>query len=131
VQISKCPLPDVPTNPRTRLIIDEPLWKGYEVLLDVWEDVFVYGILLLPNDLQLGEQLPAVVCQHGLGGRSQDTADPRIESVYHAYAAQLADREFVVYAPQNPYISQDAFRVIQTKGKSGKMVALFVDCPSS
>ena len=113
--IGKCPPPDVPANPRTRCLYDEPRWKGYEVVLDVWKDVFAYGILLLPNDLQPGEQRPVVVCQHGLEGRPQDTADPRIESVYHAYAAQLADRGFVVYAPQNPYIGQDAFRVIQRK----------------
>ncbi len=113
--IGSCPPPNVPANPRTRLIYDEPLWKGYEVVLDVWKDVFAYGILLLPNDLQPGEQRPVVVCQHGLEGRPQDTADPRIESVYHAYAANLADRGFITYAPQNPYIGQDAFRVIQRK----------------
>ena len=113
--IGRCPPPDVPANPRTRLIYDEPHWKGYEVVLDVWKDVFAYGILLLPNDLQPGEQRPVVVCQHGLEGRPQDTADPKIESVYHAYAAQLADRGFITYAPQNPYIGQDAFRVIQRK----------------
>ena len=113
--IGRCPPPDVPANPRTRLIYDEPNWKGYEVVLDVWKDVFAYGILLLPNDLQPGEQRPVVVCQHGLEGRPQDTADPRIASVYHSYAAQLADRGFITYAPQNPYIGQDAFRVIQRK----------------
>ena len=113
--IGRCPAPDVPANPRTRLIYDEPRWKGYEVVLDVWKGVFAYGILLLPNDLQPGEQRPVVVCQHGLEGRPQDTADPRIESVYHAYAASLADRGFITYAPQNPYIGQDAFRVIQRK----------------
>ena len=113
--IGRCPEPDVPANPRTRLIYDEPNWKGYEVVLDVWKDVFAYGILLLPNDLQPGEQRPVVVCQHGLEGRPQDTADPRIESVYHSYAAQLADRGFIAYAPQNPYIGLDAFRVIQRK----------------
>ncbi len=113
--IGECPPPDVPANPRTRLIYDEPLWKGYEVVLDVWKDVFAYGILLLPNDLQPGEQRPVVVCQHGLEGRPQDTADPRIASVYHAYAAQLADKGFITYAPQNPYIGMDAFRVIQRK----------------
>ena len=114
--IGRCPAPDVPANPRTRLIYDEPRWKGYEVVLDVWKGVFAYGILLLPNDLQPGEQRPVVVCQHGLEGRPQDTADPRIESVYHSYAASLADRGFITYAPQNPYIGQDAFRVIQRKG---------------
>ena len=113
--IGRCPPPDVPANPKTRLVYDEPRWKGYEVVLDVWKDVFAYGILLLPNDLQPGEQRPVVVCQHGLEGRPQDTADPRIESVYHSYAAQLADRGFITYAPQNPYIGQDAFRVIQRK----------------
>ena len=113
--IGKCPPPDVPANPRTRLIYDEPRWKGYEVVLDVWKSVFAYGILLLPNDLQPGEQRPVVVCQHGLEGRPQDTADPKIESVYYSYAASLADRGFITYAPQNPYIGQDAFRVIQRK----------------
>ncbi len=113
--IGRCPAPDVPANPRTRLIYDEPNWKGYEVVLDVWKDTFAYGILLLPNDLQPGEQRPVVVCQHGLEGRPQDTADPKIESVYHSYAAHLADRGFITYAPQNPYIGQDAFRVIQRK----------------
>ena len=113
--IGRCPPSDVPANPRTRLIYDEPNWKGYEVVLDVWKDVFAYGILLLPNDIQPGEQRPVVVCQHGLEGRPQDTADPKIESVYHAYAAHLADRGFIAYAPQNPYIGQDAFRVIQRK----------------
>ena len=114
--IGRCPPPDVPANPRTRLIYDEPNWKGYEVVLDVWDGVFAYGILLLPNDLQPGEQRPVVVCQHGLEGRPQDTADPKIESVYYSYAASLADRGFITYAPQNPYIGQDAFRVIQRKG---------------
>ena len=118
--IGRCPSPDVPANPRTRLIYDEPRWKGYEVVLDVWNGVFAYGILLLPNDLQPGEQRPVVVCQHGLEGRPQDTADPKIESVYHSYAAQLADRGFITYAPQNPYIGQDAFRVIQRKANSIK-----------
>ena len=113
--IGRCPAPDVPANPRTRLIYDEPNWKGYEVVLDVWKDTFAYGILLLPNDLQPGEQRPVVVCQHGLEGRPQDTADPKIESVYYSYAAHLADRGFITYAPQNPYIGQDAFRVIQRK----------------
>ena len=119
--IGRCPEPDVPANPRTRLLYDEPRWRGYEVVLDVWENVFAYGILLLPKGIPEGTQRPAVVCQHGLEGRPQDTADPRVDSVYHSYAAQLADRGFVVYAPQNPYIGQDAFRVIQRKANPLKL----------
>lgn len=113
--IGRCPSPDALANPRTRLIYDEPKWKGYEVVLDVWNDVYAYGILLLPNDLKPDEERPVVVCQHGLEGRPQDTANPNHKSVYHSYAAQLADRGFITYAPQNPYIGADAFRVIQRK----------------
>ena len=113
--IGRCPPPSVPANPRTRLIHDEPGFKGYEVVLDVWEDAFAYGILLVPKGIKSDERRPVVVCQHGLEGRSQDVVDPKIESPYNAYGADLANRGFVVYAPQNPYIGQDAFRVIQRK----------------
>jgi dienelactone hydrolase len=113
--IGKPPPATLPPNPRTRLIYDEPKFKGYEVVLDVYPDVFAYGILLLPKDLKAGEKRPVVVCQHGLEGRPQLVADPNIKSVYHSYAAKLADRGFVVYAPQNPYIGRDDFRVLQRK----------------
>lgn len=37
---------------RTRLIYDEPCWKGYEVVLDVW--IGVFAILAWPTvSLQL------------------------------------------------------------------------------
>jgi len=85
-------------------------------MLDVWPDVFAYGILLVPKDLKPGERRPVVVCQHGLEGRAQVICDPSATSpFYHAFGAQLADRGFVVYAPQNPYIGDEAFRVIQRK----------------
>ena len=118
--IGRCPPPSVPANPRTRLIYDEPGFKGYEVVLDVWEEAFAYGILLVPKGIKQGEHLPVVVCQHGLEGRSQDVVDPKIESPYNAYGAELANQGFVVYAPQNPYIGQDAFRVIQRKANPVK-----------
>ncbi len=118
--IGRCPPPSVPANPRTRLIYDEPGFMGYEVVLDVWEEAFAYGILLVPKGIKPGERRPVVVCQHGLEGRSQDVVDPKIESPYNAYGAELADQGFVVYAPQNPYIGQDAFRVIQRKANPVK-----------
>ena len=118
--IGRCPPPSVPANPRTRLIHDEPGFKGYEVVLDVWEETFAYGILLVPKGIKPDECRPVVVCQHGLEGRSQEVVDPKIESPYNAYGAELANQGFVVYAPQNPYIGQDAFRVIQRKANPVK-----------
>ena len=118
--IGRCPSPNVPANPRTRLAYDEPGFKGYEVVLDVWEETFAYGILLVPKGIKPNERRPVVVCQHGLEGRSQEVVDPKIESPYNAYGAELANQGFVVYAPQNAYIGQDAFRVIQRKANPVK-----------
>lgn len=106
-------------NPRTRKVYDEAKYTGYEVMLDVWPDVFAYGILLVPKDLKPGEKRPVVVCQHGLEGRPQDVADPNIDNpAYNQYAIKLAERGFVTYAPQNPYIFTDRFRNVQLKANS-------------
>ena len=92
-------------NPRTREIYDTVVWKGYEVVLDTWPEVFSYGVLLVPKNLKPGEMRPVVVAQHGRAGRPQDVCDPEKEGgPYHAFGAKLADRGFVVYAPQNLYI---------------------------
>jgi dienelactone hydrolase len=114
--IGKLPAPTRLINPRSRLAYDEPKWKGYEVTLDLYPDVFAYGILLVPKDLKPGERRPVVVCQHGLEGRPQNVVNPKEKSKYYnSFGAQLADRGFIVYAPQNPYIGQDKFRVLQRK----------------
>ncbi|MBX7165534.1 MAG: dienelactone hydrolase family protein [Pirellulales bacterium] len=103
-------------RPRVRKLYDEPSYTGYEVQLDVFPEVFAYGILLVPKDIRPGERRPTVVCQHGLEGRPQDVADPQVDNPsYHRYACRLAERGFVVYAPQNPYIGQDKFRSLQRK----------------
>lgn len=104
--------PRVAANARTRLIYDAPRFAGYEVMLDVWPEVFAYGILLVPRDIPAGERRAVVVCQHGFEGRAQEVADPQIDSrFYHHFGAGLADRGFVVYAPQNPFVGHDYFRL--------------------
>jgi dienelactone hydrolase len=114
--IGKLPGPTEPMNPRSRQIYDEPKWRGYEVTLALYPDVFAYGILLLPKDLKPGEKRPVVVCQHGLEGRPTDVCNPREKSrYYNSFGAQLADKGYIVFAPQNPYIGQDKFRVLQRK----------------
>lgn len=123
--IGRMPNPRIPANARTRLIYEQPRFRGYEVVLDVWDGIFAQGILLVPKDMKPGERRAAVVCQHGLEGRAADVADPsRDVPAYHRYAARLAELGFVTYAPQNPYIGQDRFRLIQRKGHPLKL-ALF------
>lgn len=114
--IGRIELPLEKSNPRTRKKYNEPSYTGYEVQLDVFPDVFAYGILLVPKDIKPGERRPVVVCQHGLEGRPTDVADPQHEhTAYHRYACRLAEQGYVVYAPQNPYIFKDRFRTLQRK----------------
>ncbi len=114
--IGKLPPADRPPCPRTRLVYTTEQWSGYEVYLDVWQDVFAYGVLLVPRDLQPGERRPVVVCQHGLEGTPRDVIEAT-DSVgaYRQFAARLAERGFVVYAPQNPYTGGDQFRSLQRR----------------
>ncbi len=114
--IGKLPEPSLPMNPRTRLLYETPRWKGYEVVLDVYEDVFSFGVLLVPNDIKPGERRPCVVCQHGLEGRPDVVVNPKGRSkAYNSFGAQLADEGFVVFAPQNPYIFKNDFRQVVRK----------------
>lgn len=120
--IGRLPAATQPANPRTRLIYSTPQFRGYEVMLNVWPDVFSYGILLIPNGLRSDERRPVVVCQHGLEGRPSDVSDPTVDShFYHHFAASLAQEGFVTYAPQNPYIGEDRFRIIQRMGHPLKL----------
>jgi dienelactone hydrolase len=114
----KLPAPTISPNPRTRLVLQDDHYVGYEVMLDVYPDVIAAGILLLPRDLKTGEKRPVVVCQHGLEGTPTDTISGPDSPGYRAYksfSAELVKRGFIVYAPQNPYRGRDAFRTLQRK----------------
>jgi len=103
-------------NARSRKSWDTEKWTGHEVVLDVFPDVFAYGVLLLPKDLKPGEKRPVVVCQHGLEGRPTDVflGD---HPAYHDFAAKLCEQGFITFSPQNPYIFHDRFRTLQRKAQ--------------
>jgi hypothetical protein len=82
--------------------------------MDVFPGVPAYGVLLLPRDMKEGERRPCVVFQHGLEGRPQDCIEGD-HPAYHDVCAHLAERGFVVFAPQNLYIFHDRFRTLQRK----------------
>jgi dienelactone hydrolase len=119
--IGKLPEPTIPLNPRTRQVYDEKTWTGYEVMLDVYPDVFAYGILLLPKDLKPGERRPVVVCQHGLEGTPRHTIDVEKRTVYNHFSRRLVEQGYIVYAPQNPYYGENIFRQLQRKANPLKL----------
>lgn len=118
--IGKFPAPDLPLNPRSRrLQSTETNISEYEVVLDVFPDVFAWGYLLVPNDIKKDERRPVVVCQHGLEGLpedviSTDTNNPGFH-YYKGFGTRLAQQRFIVFVPHNPYRGGDKFRQLQRK----------------
>jgi dienelactone hydrolase len=126
--IGRFDIKSLPPNPRTRRSYASEKWIGYEVVLDVLPDVFAYGVLLLPKDLKPGERRPVVVCQHGLEGRPTYVFQGD-NPAYHAFAARLADRGFVTFAPQNLYLFGDRFRTLQRKANPIKKTLFSIIVP--
>ena len=127
--IGRFDLPPLPPQPRSRLIEENEKWTRYEVVLDVFPNVIAYGLLTLPKDVPPGERRPAVVCQHGLEGRPQFVIGASNFEYYHAFATELAERGFVTFAPQNPYLFGDRFRTLQRKANPLKKTLYSVIVP--
>lgn len=112
------PLPSA-LQPRARILEETDKWTRYELTLDVFQDVFAWGILMIPKNMKAGERRPVVVCQHGLEGLPQDvvTTDSTAEN-YHYYkglATRLTEKGYITFCPHNPYRGYDKFRVLQRK----------------
>ena len=116
--------PYLPVQAYSRQVYDQPKWTGHEIVIPVWPGVYAFGVLLIPKDLKPGERRPVVVCQHGNEGRPpivSDTNAPPNSAPRRPWVTELADQGFIVYAPQNPYIFQDAFRMLVRKGNTVKL----------
>lgn len=116
--IGVLPKPSGAPMPETRQLYDTHLFEGHEVYLPVYGEVFAYGVLLIPKGLKPGERRPLVIAQHGLEGRPQEIIQPTIANemrTYQRFAARLAERGFIVFAPQNPYIHGSRFRQLCRK----------------
>jgi len=118
----------LPPNTRSRKAYDTDKWTGYEVVMDVFPDVIVYGILLIPKNIKAGEKRPVIVCQHGLEGRPHQVIIGN-HRAYHDFAAKLAERGFITFAPQNLYIFEDRFRTIQRKANPIKKTLFSIIVP--
>ena len=101
---------------RARPLAERTAWTIHEVVLERGDAPFAWGHLLLPRGLRPGEKRPVVVAQHGLEGLPSDLweEDPasRNFATYRAFAARLAERGFIVFAPHNLYRGPE-FRQLQ------------------
>jgi len=113
--LGKLPEPAETQPAQSRINATETRWTEYEIFLPLWEQVFAYGVLLLPHGMRADERRPVVVCQHGLEETPQDLirAGADTEGMTHNLAAQLVSEGFVVFCPQTPTRGDDAFRKLQ------------------
>ncbi len=112
--IGRIPPGETDLNPRSRQILDEAKWTGYEVTLDVLPDVYAWGYLLLPKDLKPGEKRPVIVAQHGWAGVPKVLLD-RSNQTYKGFASQLADRGYIVFVPHFPWSGKRDYLDLQRK----------------
>ena len=96
----------LPLHPRTRKIRETDAWTAWDVVLDVYPGFEAWGVLVLPKNIPVGQKRPVVVCQHGRNGVPLDTVDER-KSAYNDFAARLAERGFITFAPHNLYRGED------------------------
>lgn len=111
--------PLLPPNARTRKILENDKWTAYDVVLDVYPELFAWGVLVIPKDIKPGERRPVVVCQHGRNGLPRDTIDGH-KTAYNDFAARLAERGFVTFAPHNLYRGEDRYRWLDRKANTVK-----------
>ncbi|NLC82502.1 MAG: hypothetical protein GX748_15090 [Lentisphaerae bacterium] len=104
-------------NPRTRVVEQTAAYVCYEVVLDVLPDFMLYGYLLVPNGIQPGERRPLIVAQHGRGGtpRTLMALKNGGRQTYYEIAPRLAERGYLVFSPQNPYVFEDRYRQLVRK----------------
>lgn len=106
-------------NPRTRKVYDTEKWAGYEVVLDVWPEVFAWGVLLVPKDIKPGERRPVVVCQPGRSSLPKDAIEGQ-STAYNDFAARLAEQGFITFVPHNLYRGEDRYRWLSRKANGVK-----------
>ena len=111
--------PMLPFNARTRKVAESEKWIAYDVVLDVFPELFAWGVLVLPKDLKPNERRPVVVCQHGRNGLPHDIVDANNPS-YNNFAGALADRGFITFAPHNLYRGEDRYRWLGRKANTVK-----------
>jgi dienelactone hydrolase len=115
--------PLLPPNARTRKVYDNEKWTGYETVLDVWPELFAWGILLIPKGIKPGEKRPVVVCQHGRNSLPKETVEGN-NHYYHDFAARLASHGFIAFSPHNLYRGEDQYRWLSRKA-NGVKASLF------
>lgn len=110
--------PLIPPNPQSRKTNDEARWTGYEVVLDVYEDLLTAGVILIPKNIDHNERRPVVVLQHGRNGVPEIVIEG--STSYYNMGSLLADQGFIVYIPFGLFRGEDRYRWLDRKANTVK-----------
>ncbi|GHU15904.1 hypothetical protein FACS1894163_04220 [Spirochaetia bacterium] len=100
-------------NPRTRLCREEKAYTIYDVELDVFEGLTVYGRLLIPAGMKKSEKRPVLVCQHGLEREAKSHIRGENVPGETVFTSEFCEKDYICFAPQGIFILQDRFRFNQ------------------
>ncbi|MCB1120565.1 MAG: dienelactone hydrolase family protein, partial [Verrucomicrobiae bacterium] len=106
-------------NPRSRLKYSNENWTAYDVVLDVFDELVAWGVLVIPRDLKPGERRPVVVTQHGRNGLPENLLVKDV-SAYRRVGARLAEMGYIVFVPHNLYRNESRYRPLNRKANTVK-----------
>ncbi|HKQ38579.1 MAG TPA: hypothetical protein VJ063_10915, partial [Verrucomicrobiae bacterium] len=94
-----------PLAPKEELIADFATHSASRVWLGAFDEVRVYGILLVPK---VKEPAPALICIHGMTGSPEAVCGLTEKPDYHNnYGLEAAKRGYVVFAPLDVNTQKD------------------------
>ena len=123
-------LPESPETDNFNLIVTDRVRRDNHTRLTirftVAEKEQVYAYLYLPFAADSGQRFPAVLALHGTGPEGKRYIDGEIPGKDYAYAKELAQRGYVVIAPDYPSMGEAADHDFETdRYESGTMKGIF------
>lgn len=104
-----------PLNVRSRKAYGADDIDGYEIVMDLYPGMFVYGLLFLPKELKPDRKYPTIVVQHGRNTRIEQLIEGSEPKRLEGILTRLARKGYITFAPQHLYMLEDKHRQIQRK----------------
>lgn len=123
------PLPEWPSSPETDMQVTEELveenYTRYTISIRAYENERVPAYLYVPRNKSDGRKFPAMVALHPTGALGKKIVDGE-GLANRGYAKELAERGYVVIAPDYPSFGDlTDFNFATDRYQSGTMAAIF------
>lgn len=111
--------------------VDSPMYVMHTIEFQAFEEEWVPAYLYLPKRKPISGKLPAMLALHPTGAQGKAIVDGRGPNPNRAYGKELAERGYVVIAPDYPSFGGLAdFSFDHDRYESGTMAAIFYNLRS-